>query len=91
MWTLDKRRIRFFADDGSEEDGAGGAGGDPTPLETSWWRDDEFTEEQLPVVKRYKTRQAWNTSHFEQRKAISAQVSPPDPANLTPEEYAAKL
>jgi len=88
MWTIDKRRVRFFADDDGAG-GAGGAGGDAAP--ETWYGEGEFTEDQLPVVSRYKDRASFNKAFFEQRKAISTHVSPPDPAKLTPEEYGARL
>jgi hypothetical protein len=89
MWIIDKRRVRHFAEDGDLEDGAGGGAG--TATADQWWEPDEFGEEHLPVVSRYKSRQAFNKAFFEQRKAISSQVQPPDPTKLTPEEYASKL
>ena len=63
-----------------------------TPAEEAkWYADDEFTEEQLSVVNRYKDRAAFNKAFFEQRKTISTHATPPDASKLKPEEYAAKL
>lgn len=88
MWRLDRRCIRHFADDGGE-DGAGGGGGGEA--KTTWWEEGEFAGEQIAIASRYNDRKAFNAAFFEQRKAISAQIKPPDPGKLKPDEYASKL
>lgn len=72
--------------EGEGGDGGGG-GGEP------WYAKDGFTEEQLPTVKRYKTRESWNNAHFEQRKTIAQHeaAAPPDATKLKPEEFMPKL